>query len=284
MSSAEPGSPEAVVAAAEYLAGRIGLTPEVQLVLGSGLGGVADAVDGTVEVPFQEVPGLPGAGVAGHAGRFVAGTVEGRPVLLQSGRFHLYEGHPEALVVAPVRIGAALGVRTLVLTNAAGGIHPSLEPGALMLLDDHMDLMVRSPLAGAVRSGEARFPDMSAPYDPALQDVALEEAAELAVPLHRGVYAGLLGPSFETPAEIRMLQRLGADAVGMSTVPEVITARALGLRCLAFSAITNRAAGLAPEPPSHEEVMEVGRRAGKSLAELLRRVVVRLPELPEEAS
>lgn len=284
MSSAEPGSPEAVVGAAEYLAGRIGLTPEVQLVLGSGLGGVAEAVEGAVEVPFPEVPGLPAAGVAGHAGRFVAGTMGGRAVLLQSGRFHLYEGHPPDLVVAPVRIAAALGARTLILTNAAGGIHPALEPGALMLLDDHMDLMARSPLAGAVRPGEARFPDMSAPYDPALQDVALEEAAELAVPLHRGVYAGLLGPSFETPAEIRMLQRLGADAVGMSTVPEVITARALGLRCLAFSAITNRAAGLAPEPPSHEEVMEVGRRAGKSLAELLRRVVVGLPELPEEAS
>lgn len=270
------------MAAAEFLAGRIGLRPHAQVILGSGLGGVTDAVEGTVEVPFQEVPGLPGAGVAGHAGQFVAGRIEGRPVLLQSGRFHLYEGHPGVVVSAPVRIAAALDVGTLVLTNAAGGIRRSLEPGSLMLLDDHVDLMWRSPLAGPVRPGEERFPDMSAPYDPALQRVATEAARELEIPLQRGVYAGLLGPTYETPAEIRMLEGLGADAVGMSTVPEVVTARALGLRCLAVSVITNRAAGLSPEPPSHDEVMEVGRRAGGSLTALLLRVVARLPE-PGEA-
>lgn len=277
-------SPEAVEAGARFLEELMGVRPEVHLVLGSGLGEVADAVENAAEVPFGDVPGLPGAGVAGHAGRFVAGEMEGRAVLVQAGRFHLYEGHPEAVVSAPVRIAAALGVGTLVLTNAAGGIRRSLEPGSLMLLEDHINLMWRSPLAGPVRPGEERFPDMSAPYDPALQRVAEEAARELEIPLQRGVYAGLLGPTYETPAEIRMLERLGADAVGMSTVPEVVTARALELRCLAVSVITNRAAGLSPEPPSHDEVMEVGRRAGGSLAALLLRVVARLPEPADAAS
>lgn len=265
-----------IEAAAGVLRERLGEVPDLLLVLGSGLGGVAEAVEEPVHVDFGDLPGFPPVGVRGHGGRYVAGTLEGRPVLVQSGRYHLYEGHPVETVCAPVRVAAAAGVRTLVLTNAAGSLHRRLAPGSILLLDDHIDWMGRSALAGALRPGEERFPDMSAPYDPELQGVAVEAAAELGIALERGVYAGLLGPTYETPAEIRMLRRLGADAVGMSTVPEVIVARALALRVLAFSMISNLASGLSGRPLTHEEVVEVGQEAGKSLERLIREVVRRM--------
>lgn len=265
-----------VRSAAAALASRAGVEPRIHLVLGSGLGGLADALEDPLQVAFEELGSLPGAGVEGHAGRFLLGRLEGLPVLVQAGRYHRYEGHPPSVVAAPVRIGALLGAETLVLTNAAGGIGRHLEPGSLLLLDDHLDLQAGSPLSGAVRHGEERFTDMSAPYDPALQRLALEAAALEGIPLSRGVYAAVLGPSFETPAEVGMLERMGAHAVGMSTVPEVICAQARGLRVLAVSLITNRAAGRGGEPPSHLEVQEVARRAGPRMEALIRGVLRRM--------
>ena len=227
--------------------------PDVFLVLGSGLSGLAEGVTNGVSIPFDEVPGFPKSGVAGHAGRLVSGRVEGKRVLFQAGRFHFYEGHASGVVVAPVRLAAHLGAKTVILTNAAGSLDPGLSPGSLLLLDDHINLMGRSPLAGPVADGEERFPDMSAPYDKGLQGLALELARERGIPLSRGTYAAVLGPSYETPAEIRFLRLAGADAVGMSTVPEAITARALGMRVLAFSLITNQAAGLGSGLLNHDE-------------------------------
>ncbi len=262
--------------AVERLRGSLPSVPDVALVLGSGLGHVVDRIERPISSSFEDLPGLPSSTVAGHAGRFVHGTLGGREVLIQAGRYHLYEGHPTEVVVAPVRVLARLGVRTFVFTNASGGIRPSLEPGDFVLVDDHLNLMFRSPLAGPVAPGETRFPDMSAPYDPELQEAALRAAARVGIALTRGTYAGVLGPAFETAAEVRMLARLGADVVGMSTVPEVVTARALGLRCLAVSMVTNRATGLGGGALSHEEVMEVGRVAGLRLGDFVLELLAEL--------
>lgn len=265
-----------VTRAAEAVRTKLGERPEVLLVLGSGLGGLVDLVEGAVSIPFEDVPGFPPIGVKGHSGRYVAGSLDGRRVLIQAGRFHLYEGHPVELVCAPVRIAVELGVKAGVFTNAAGGISRELKPGSLMLIDDHINLQWRSPLAGPVVAGDERFPDMSAPYDADLQRLALEAALAQGERLERGTYAAVMGPSYETPAEVRMLARMGADAVGMSTVPEVITARAMGLPCLGFSLITNRAAGLSLEPLDHEDVMDVGAKAGVHLSKIIRDVVARI--------
>lgn len=263
--------------AAQAVAQRIkGLQPRVGIVLGSGLGHLADEVQRPVRVAYADIPGFPQPGVEGHKGELVAGTLEGVPVLVQSGRFHLYEGHSAEIAGLPVRVFARLGIRTLILTNAAGGVRPTFRPGTLMLIADHVNLMFRNPLIGPVLEGEERFPDMSAPYDAELRGLAREAAREAGIALEEGVYVGLLGPSFETPAEIRMLQRLGIDAVGMSTVPEVIVARARGLRCLGFSSITNLAAGISPTALSHHEVLEVGRVVGQALATIVHGVVRRL--------
>jgi purine-nucleoside phosphorylase len=265
-----------VSAAAERIRSRLGPVPDVAVVLGSGLGAVEEALSDPVVMPFEDVPGFPAPTVRGHAGRYVAGTLGGAPVLLQCGRFHLYEGHANDIVAAPVRVAAALGVEVLVLTNAAGAIRPTLEPGDTVLLGDHINWMFGSPLVGPVREGETRFPDMSEAYDAGLRGLAREVAAEVDQRVEEGVYAAVLGPAYETPAEVRMLARMGADVVGMSTVPEVIVARALGLRCLAFSVVTNHAAGLGSGVLSHEEVLECGREAGKRLARLLTRLVPRI--------
>jgi purine-nucleoside phosphorylase len=212
---------------------------------------VAEEIADPVAIPYGEIPGFPRATVAGHAGRLVAGILNGVEVVAMQGRFHLYEGWEPGAVAAPIRALAALGPRAVVLSNAAGGLRPGLQPGDLMLVADHLNLMGRNPLVGPVLTGEERFPDMSEPYDAGLRRIARQLALEERIPLQEGVYAALLGPSYETPAEIRMLRVLGADAVGMSTVPEVIVARALGLRVLAISLISNLAAGLSPVPLSH---------------------------------
>jgi purine-nucleoside phosphorylase len=239
--------------------------------LGSGLSDLVDALEEPRSVAFDELPSLPSAGAPGHGGgRFAFGRLDGTPVLLQAGRIHAYEGVALEAVIAPVRILASLGVGALLLTNAAGGIRPGLEPGDLVLLDDQIDLTFRRPLAGPVRDGETRFPDMSAPFDAelraSLRRVALEEGIELS----EGTYAAVHGPSYETRAEVRMLARLGADVVGMSTVAEVATARALGLPVAALSLVTNRATGLAGRPLRHEEVLETGREAAGRMTRLVR--------------
>ncbi len=244
--------------------------------LGSGLGGLGSAVDDANKIPYSEIPGFPATGVAGHGGELIVGSLVGVPVVMQSGRFHLYEGLSPETVAYPVRTFADLGVETLIVTNAAGGIRPTFEPPLLMLIADHINYMWRNPLLGPVPEGEETFPDMCEPYDLALRERARNVALEHEIALEEGVYAGVLGPNYETPAEIRMLARLGADAVGMSTVPEVIAARARGLRVLGISTITNAAAGNLAKTLTHEEVLAAGERMSERLKTLVRGVVKNL--------
>lgn len=260
--------------AAGFLQRRLGaLRPQVGVVLGSGLGGLASVVEGPVIVPCAEIPGFPEIDVEGHTGELVAGTLGGVPVVVQSGRAHLYEGHPSTGVTLPVGVFGRLGVRTLVLTNAAGGINRRFPVPCIMLIADHVNLAWRNPLIGPAQEGELRFPDMSSPYDADLRAAAREAAMAAGIPLVEGVYAGVLGPSYETPAEIRMVERLGADAIGMSTVPETIAARARGMRVLGLSTITNAAAGVGAAPLSHDEVLAAGRRMAGDADKLVRAVV-----------
>ena len=263
--------------AADALRARLpGDEPVAGIILGSGLGGLADALADAVRVPFSDIGGFPAATVEGHAGMLLAGTLAGRPVLAMAGRFHMYEGHDAQLVAYPVRVMHALGANTLVVSNAAGGVNRSFGSGDLMLIRDHMNFMFRNPIVGPVEPGDARFPDMSAPYDAALGALALTVAAEQGTTLREGVYAGLLGPVYETPAEVRMLATLGADAVGMSTVPEVITARAIGMRVLGISCITNLATGLSATPITHHDVLEATAHAARRFQALVTGVVSRM--------
>ena len=250
--------------------------PSLGIVLGSGLGCLVDRLDAVRRVRFDEIPHFTPAGVVGHCGELVLGRLAGREVLVQSGRFHAYEGHTADRVVLPVRVFARLGVQALVLTNAAGGIRRTLQAGTVMLIADHLNFTFHNPLVGPVLPGEERFPDMSDPYDAKLRALARETALCRGLPLAEGVYAGVLGPSYETPAEIRMLERFGADAVGMSTVLEAIAARASGLRCLGFSVITNPAAGVTSQRLSHTDVIETAGRAAGGLAGLIEEMVAAL--------
>jgi purine-nucleoside phosphorylase len=250
--------------------------PTVAIVLGSGLGSFAEQAADAIRVPYNDIPHFPVPTVMGHAGELVIGGLAGKTVLFQSGRFHLYEGHSPETAALAVRTFAALGIGTLILTNAAGGIRRSFAAGSVMLIADHINLSSRNPLTGAVLPGEERFPDMSDPYDPELRALARRVALQKRVPLTEGVYVQLLGPSYETPSEIRMLERLGADAVGMSTVIEVIAARARGVRCLAFSAVTNPAAGILAAKLNHLEVMDTARRVAGELGTIITGVVAEL--------
>jgi purine-nucleoside phosphorylase len=263
--------------AARTIRDRIQLEPRIALVLGSGLGDFGNEFQEAVAIPYQEIPGFPVSTVAGHAGRLVIGKIDNVPVLAMQGRVHFYEGYSLEEVTFPIRTFKLLGINTLVLTNAAGGVDVQLSQGALMLISDHLNLMGVNPLRGPndERFGP-RFPDMSAVYSQALQHKAIAEAQAMGLLLRRGVYAGLSGPSYETPAEIRLLRGLGADAVGMSTVPEAIVACQMGIEVLGISCITNMAAGLGNEPINHEEVMETGKQVRETFAALLRRLVVGL--------
>ena len=243
-----------------FLRERVTRAPSALLVLGSGLGGLADEVVDAVRIPYAEIPGFPRSTVPGHSGTLVAGIMNGVEVVAMQGRFHLYEGWEPAEVAFPIRVLGALGAGMMLLTNAAGGLRAGMEAGGLMLIADHLNLMNRNPLVGPVEGREERFPDMSEPYDAELRRAALAVALELRIPLEEGVYAALLGPSYETPAEVRMLRLLGADAVGMSTVPEVLVARAMGMRVMGVSCITNLASGLGPGALSHEEIRTLKER------------------------
>lgn len=251
-----------------------GLEPVVGIVLGSGLGGLADALDDPVAIPFEALPGWPPATAPGHAGRLLLGHLEAVPVVLLQGRFHLYEGHDPGLVVEPVLLMGRLGARIIVLTNAAGGVNPSFGPGTLMVIADHLNLTGRNPLVGpnADEIGP-RFLDLTEAWSPRLRRALEAAGAAEGVALVEGVYAGLLGPTYETPAEVRMLRTLGADAVGMSTVLEAIAARWAGLEICGVSLVTNAAAGLSGAPLSHEEVLAAAAEAGPRLARVLRRFV-----------
>ena len=251
--------------------------PRVAVVLGSGLGGVADAVEDAIDIPFGEIPHFVTSTVEGHDGKLIMGSCGGIDVVLMKGRLHFYEGYSMEDVTLPVRVFSIMGIRSLILTNAAGGTAPHLSPGSLMVITDHINMMGENPLRGPndERFGP-RFQDLTEVYTPAYVEVAHEAAREVGVVLHEGVYMALRGPSYETPAEIRMVRKLGADAVGMSTVPEATVARHCGMKVLAISCITNIAAGLSTGEINHNEVIEVGARAGKQLAELIVRVIPRL--------
>lgn len=277
MTPAPVGHAAHAAAAADVVRARLGdVQPVAGIILGSGLGGLAEQISDARAMPFAEIPGFAPPTVAGHAGRLVAGRLAGRPVIALAGRMHVYEGHDAAASTFPVRVLHALGAPVLLVSNAAGGIRRSFRPGDLMAINDHINLGWRNPLIGPVVAGDARFPDMSEPYDAALRALLHQAARELGVTLHDGTYAWLHGPAYETPAEIRMLERLGADAVGMSTVPEVIVARASGMRVAAVSCISNVASGLSATPVSHAEVLEVtaaiGERFERLAVEFLRRL------------
>jgi purine-nucleoside phosphorylase len=260
--------------ATRIIRARISVEPRIAIILGSGLGGFADDFDEAVGIPYEEVPGFMRSTAQGHAGRLVIGKVDTVPVVAMQGRVHYYEGYSLEEVTFPIRTFKLLGIKTLILTNAAGGINVQLTQGGLMVLTDHLNLMGDNPLRGAndERFGP-RFPDMSSVYSPELQELTVEEARAIGVEVRRGIYGALSGPSYETPAEIHLLRTLGADAVGMSTVPEAIVARHMGLEVLGISCITNMAAGIGDEPINHEEVMATGDRVRESFTELLRRIV-----------
>ncbi len=256
---------------------RSRLVPRLGLVLGSGLGDIADAVYDATAIHFDELPGWPAASAPGHAGRILLGQLEGVPVACLQGRLHLYEGHHPRTVVEPVLLMGRLGARTIVLTNASGGVNERFAPGTLMAIADHLNLTGHSPLIGPNddASGQ-RFPDLVGAWSPSLRDQLHRAAIEEGVRLEEGIYAGLVGPAYETPAEVRMLRILGADAVGMSTVMEAIAARWAGLELCGVSLITNAGAGITGDALTHEEVLAAANEAGPELARVLRRFVARL--------
>jgi purine-nucleoside phosphorylase len=265
-------------AAADAIRRKAKREPLIGLVLGSGLGAFAEKLADRTAIPYDRIPGFPvPSGVVGHAGELVLGTVGGTPVAVLSGRIHYYEGRSMAEVVFPVRVLARLGVGAVVLTNAAGGVRLSFKPGDLMVLTDHINGLPANPLIGGNEEAlGARFPDMSAVYDARLRSVIQAEARRLKIPLRQGVYVGLQGPSYETPAEIRMWRKLGADAVGMSTVPEAIALRHAGVRVAGISTITNMAAGILKQTLNHAEVMETTQRVGARFVQLLQAAVPRI--------
>lgn len=257
---------------------RTDRVPRVGIVLGSGLGDLAEALAGTIVIPFADLPGWPAASAPGHAGRLLIGTLDGVPVVCLQGRLHLYEGHDERLVVEPVLLMGKLGARVIVLTNAAGGVNEAYPAGTLMLIADHLNLTGRSPLLGPNDDALGpRFPDLVDAWSPRLRHLMRAAAVEEGIALEEGVYAGLIGPAYETPAEVRMLRTLGADSVGMSTVLEAIAARWAGLEIVGVSLVTNPGAGVTGEPLTHEEVLAAAAEAGPRFGALIRRFVRTLP-------
>jgi purine-nucleoside phosphorylase len=266
-------------AAAQLILRRTPLRPQIALVLGSGLGGFADSLTGAVRIPYADIPAFPRSTAIGHAGQMVIGKAGNVPVAAMQGRVHLYEGYSPQEVTFPIRVFGRMRIRAIILTNAAGGINLSYSQGALVVIRDHINLQGVNPLVGPNddRFG-VRFPDMTQAYPREYRAIAREEAAKLGIPQHEGVYAGLLGPSYETPAEIEYLRRMGADLVGMSTVAEVIAARHMEIKVLAISCVTNMAAGILDQPLSHTEVMETGERVKTIFEALLRSVLPRIEQ------
>lgn len=263
--------------AANFIRSKTKLRPQIAVVLGSGLGAFADELESATRIPYSHIPNFPRSTASGHAGQLVIGKSSGVVVAAMQGRVHLYEGYSAAQVALPMRVLSCLGARTVILTNAAGGINTNFQQGALVILRDHINLMGANPLTGPNddRLGP-RFPDMSEAYCKSFRCAALEEARRLSIEVHEGVYAAVPGPSYETPAEIRFLRTIGADVVGMSTVPEVIAACQLGIGVLGVSCVTNMAAGILDQPLNHDEVLETGKRVSGKFIALLRAVIPRL--------
>jgi len=263
--------------AKQVIGSRTPLRPSLGVVLGSGLGAFAGELSDRVEIPYQDIPGWPCSTAVGHAGKLLIGKLGDVAVAVMSGRAHLYEGYSPAQVTYGVRVLGALGVRSMVFTNAAGGINLALEQGGLVLISDHINLQGANPLVGPNDDALGpRFPDMSEAYSRAYREIAKEVALELFIPLSEGVYAAMLGPSYETPAEIRYLRAIGADVVGMSTVLEVIAANHMGIKSLSISCVTNMAAGILPQPINHDEVLETGAQVRGTLVQFLRALLPRL--------
>lgn len=263
--------------AARTIRARITDVPRMAVVLGSGLGAFADDFIDPVSIPYEDIPGFVSSTAQGHAGRLVVGQVDNVPLLAMQGRVHYYEGYSLEEVTFPIRTFKLLGVKTVVLTNASGGINVELTQGALMVITDHLNLMGVNPLRGPndERFGP-RFPDMSEVYSRELQEIVIAEARQMGVEVRRGIYAALSGPNYETPAEIHMLRNFGADAIGMSTVPEAIVARHMDMEVLGISCITNMAAGISDQPINHNEVIETGERVRSTFTQLLRQVIVQI--------
>jgi purine-nucleoside phosphorylase len=261
----------------EYIRSRTNAAPRVAVVLGSGLGAFADELTERTEIPYSDIPQWPASTAIGHAGKLVLGELNGLEVAVMAGRSHLYEGYTPAQVTMGVRVLHGLGVRTIVFTNAAGGINLSYGQGALVLISDHINLQGSNPLIGPNDDALGpRFPDMSDAYSAECRAIAHEVGSQLSIALAEGVYAAVTGPSYETPAEIRFMRTIGADLVGMSTVPEVIVANHLGMRALAISCVTNMAAGILPQKINHEDVLETGRRVRDTLVRFLKALLPRL--------
>ncbi|MDB5084639.1 MAG: purine nucleoside phosphorylase inosine and guanosine-specific [Bacilli bacterium] len=261
----------------EYIQAKVRLQPEVGLVLGSGLGTLAEQLTDAMRISYGDIPHFPVSTVEGHASHLVVGKLGNVPVIAMQGRFHYYEGYTLQQVTYPIRVMKELGIVKLVVTNAAGGLRTQWPAGSLMLISDHLNLLGHHPLIGPnEQQWGPRFPDMSEAYSKRMRAIAAEVATELHIPLEQGVYAGLTGPTYETPAEVRMLQRLGADAVGMSTVPEVIVARHMEIEVIGISCITNLAAGLSNQKLSHEEVVETTRRVNADFSRLVQAIVARI--------
>ena len=264
-------------AARDFIESRTELQPLTAVVLGSGLGAFADELTERTEIPYSEIPGWPVSTAVGHAGKLILGNLGSQPVAVMAGRAHLYEGNTPAQCTYGVRVLGALGVQTIVFTNAAGGINLELERGGLVLISDHINLQSTNPLVGPNDDSLGpRFPDMSEAYPKPLREIALQVASDLCVPIREGVYAAMLGPSYETPAEIRFLRTIGADVVGMSTVAEVIAANHMGIRCVGISCVTNMAAGILPQKINHEEVLETGAMVRDTLVRFLKKLLPRL--------
>jgi purine-nucleoside phosphorylase len=270
---------ENITEALDVLKPRLSVTPEIGLILGSGLGPLAEELEEAVKIPYTDLPHFPVPTVEGHAGQFVSGRLHGVPVLAMQGRYHYYEGYTLKQVTFPVRIMHALGVKTVIVTNAAGGVNETFRAGDLMLINDHINWISNNPLIGPNdESIGVRFPDMSEVYDRSLRDLAKTTAQELDIPLKAGTYFALSGPCYETPAEVRMIRKLGGDAVGMSTVPEAIVARHAGMRVLGISCVTNSWSGVADKPLSHEEVIETSERVKEHFTNLIKSIVQRMGE------
>lgn len=259
---------------AHYLKNKVGFIPEIAVILGSGLGKLADYIDGSIEIPYEEIPDFPSTTVAGHEGKLIFGTIKNRKVVAMKGRFHYYEGNDMDAVVFPVRVFKRMGIENIIITNAAGGVNTEFTPGDLMLITDHISFFCENPLRGEnIDELGPRFPDMSAVYDRALRKAALESARKLGIDLKEGIYSYCKGPSYESPSEIKALRQMGADAVGMSTVPEAIVARHMGMRVLGISCITNMAAGVLDQPLNHEEVMGTGKQAEQKFSGLVSDII-----------
>ncbi len=264
-------------AAKAYIQSRASVEPRIGLILGSGLGELANEIENAVKIPYESIPHFPVSTVEGHAGQLVVGELKGKPVLAMQGRFHYYEGYSMQEVTFPVRVMKALGVRQLFVTNACGGMNPAFKPGDLMLIKDHLNLTGANPLIGANEPTLGpRFPDMSRAYTPELLALAKETASALGFEVQEGVYAGISGPNYMTPAELVMLRRLGADAVGMSTVPEAIVASHMAMQVIGISCVTDMAIGEELEPLSHEQVIEVANRTKPKFISLVKEIVAKL--------